>query len=61
LRILDAYDAGAKPKEIGEALFSNPPNYCPTHERAAKLRDWRKAARKLRDGGYRALTALCEK
>lgn len=61
LRILDAYDAGAKPKEIGEVLFPNLSNDFPDRDRSNKLRNDLREAKRLRDGGYRVLAAICDK
>ncbi len=55
LRILDADDAGASSDKIGEALFPLIRNEYPEYRRTAALRDYRKAAKRLRDHDYRLL------
>ena len=55
LRILDAEEAGAEPKHIRDQLFPDIPDGYPDSKRQKALVDNRKAAQKLRDGGYRSL------
>jgi hypothetical protein len=59
LRILDAIEAGATLKDIGERLLPHLLNdYNAGDMRQKALADKRKAAQKLRDGGYRSLLDL---
>ena len=59
LRILDAEEAGARPKDIGDLLLPDIlDDYNAGSMRLKALADNRKAAQKLRDGGYRALLNL---
>jgi hypothetical protein len=58
LRILDAEEAGAMPKDIGDLLLPDIPGDYPENRRSKALVDKRKAAQKLRDGGYRSLLEL---
>jgi hypothetical protein len=55
LRILDGEEAGAPSAEIADLLFPKVSNDYPEHKRLNVFYDSRKAAKKLRDGGYRAL------
>ncbi len=54
LRILDGYEACARPKEIANLLFEDLPAP-PENDRLKALHDDRIVARQLRDGGYRSL------
>lgn len=54
LRILDAYETGAKAMEICEIIFPKWKQYS-AYERSDKLYQTRKRATHLRDGGYLAL------
>jgi type VI secretion system activator RovC-like protein len=58
LRILDAKEAGAGPKDIGDLLLPDIPRDYPENSRSKALVNNRKAAQKLRDGGYRSLLDL---
>jgi len=55
LRILDAQESGAKPKDIAARLFHDLSDEYPARIRQKRLVDYRQAAEKLRDGGYRSL------
>jgi Uncharacterized conserved protein (DUF2285) len=55
LRILDARDAGAKPKDVGDKLFPKLSDEHPDYQRQKRLCNYQRAAEKLRDGGYRSL------
>lgn len=55
LRILDADDAGVSNEEIEEVIFHNLSNIYPEKQRTKTLLNYRRAARKLRDNGYRGL------
>jgi hypothetical protein len=57
LRVLDADETGATDAEIREVLYSHLNNLHPECSQAHALSDDRKAARELRDGGYRRLAA----
>ncbi|MDQ6704192.1 MAG: DUF2285 domain-containing protein [Pseudomonadota bacterium] len=59
LRILDAVEAGARPKDIGALLLPDIlDDYDAGNRRSKALVDKHKAAQKLRDGGYRSLLDL---
>ena len=58
LRILDATRLARGSKDIGDRLFPDKQNDYPDMTRSQALYDNRKAARKLRDGGYRSLLEL---
>jgi hypothetical protein len=58
LRILDAKEAGARPKDIGDLLLPDIPRDYPENSRSKALVNNRKAAQNLRDGGYRSLLDL---
>jgi hypothetical protein len=54
LRVLDADEAGAKTGQIADLLLSHSPGKA-GNNLSRLVGDYRTAARKLRDGGYRAL------
>ena len=58
LRILDADDAAADEKEIGDRLFPTLENTHPDYRLRIKLRDFRNAAQRLRDFDYRLLALV---
>lgn len=59
LRILDAEEAGARQKDIRDLLLHDKlDDYDAGSMRQKALVDNRKAAQKLRDGGYRSLLDL---
>jgi hypothetical protein len=55
LRLLDAEVAGARGPRMAEVLFPHMPNKPLEYRGSRAVRDSLKAARKLRDGGYRSL------
>jgi hypothetical protein len=57
LRILDADEAGASTKHMTEVLFSHSPGRS-GNKLSRLVCDYRTAARKLRDGGYRLLLEM---
>jgi Uncharacterized conserved protein (DUF2285) len=57
LRLLDARDSGASPMAIKEKLFPGLDGAYGNDQQRTKFNNDRKAAEKLRDGGYKALAA----
>ncbi|MDN5871749.1 MAG: DUF2285 domain-containing protein [Nitrococcus sp.] len=55
LRILDADSAGASRKEMAAELFAHSPNEYPIYQANNRANDTLKAARAMREGGYREL------
>ncbi len=57
LRLIDAEDAGVAPREIKDKLFGDVAREYPDDPRSNAFKAARRAAHRLRDGGYRALSA----
>jgi hypothetical protein len=57
LRLIDAEDAGAAPREIADELFGDIAREYPGDPRSSAFQNARRAAHRLRDEGYRALAS----